>query len=169
MNITEAIEKLKDQISKLSPKKQDIFSNWISVWADYLRYEASFDPTRLMEYRRGDIIHVHLGCNVGHEEGGARYAVVIEKNNPITSKVIAAIPLSTLDEKKSRDDLHFTDVYLGKIIPDSDLEAYALVQCIRSISKIRIIRPKTVSQGVYRLTDGQMSAIDEKMKQLYFE
>jgi len=169
MNITESLDKLKDQLTRLSPKKQEIFSNWISVWADYLRYEPGFDPTRLMEYRRGDIVHVHLGCNVGNEEGGARYAVVIEKNNPITSKVVAVIPLSTLDEKKSRDNLHFTDVYLGKVIPHSDLEAYALVQCIRSISKIRIIRPKTVSQGVYRLTDEQMSWIDDKMKELYLQ
>ena len=169
MNITESLDKLKDQLTRLSPKKQEIFLNWISVWADYLRYEPGFDPTRLMEYRRGDIVHVHLGCNVGNEEGGARYAVIIEKNNPITSKVVAVIPLSTLDEKKSRDKLHFTDVYLGKVIPHSDLEAYALVQCIRSISKIRIIRPKTVSQGVYRLTDEQMSGIDDKMKELYLQ
>jgi len=167
MNIIEALEKLKDQISSLSPKKQDILSNWISVWADYLRYEPAFEPTRLMEYRRGDIVHVHLGYNVGNEEGGTRYAVVIEKNNPHTSKVIAIIPLSTLDEKKGKDNLHFTDVYLGKIIPDSDSEAYALVGGIRSISKIRIIRPKTVSQGVYRLTDEQMTSINDKMKELY--
>jgi len=169
MSVNEALEKLKDQITRLSPKKQDILAKWIGVWADYLKYEASFDPSRLMEYRRGDILHVHLGYNVGNEEGGARYAVVVEKNNPITSKVITVIPISTLDEKKSRDDLRFTEVYLGKIIPESELEAYALVLCIRNISKIRIIRPKTVSQGVYRLSEEQMSVIDEKMKELFFQ
>lgn len=169
MDLTESLRKLSGQISRLSPKKQEILSSWIGVWADYLRYESAFDPTRLMEYSRGDIVHVHLGCNVGNEEGGARYAVVIEKDNPKTSKVITVIPLSTLDEKKGRDSLHVTEVYLGKVVPDSDLEAYALVQCIKSISKIRIIRPKTVSQGVYHLSDEQMSRIDEKMKELFFE
>jgi len=168
MDIGEALDKLDDQIAKLSPKKQEILSSWISVWADYLKFESSFDPERLMEYRRGDIIHAHLGVNVGNEEGGARYAVVVDKNNPKTSKVITVIPLSTLDEKKGRDDLRSTDVYLGKTIPGSDLEAYALTHCIRSISKIRIIRPKNVSQGVYRLSDEQMYAIDAKMKELFF-
>lgn len=169
MDIKESLDKLHNQISRLSPKKQDILSNWISVWADYLKYEATFDPARLMEYRRGDIIHIHLGYNIGNEEGGTRYAVVIEKNNPGTSKVITVVPLSTLDEKKGRDDLRFTEVYLGKIIPESDLEAYALVQCIRNISKIRIIRPKTAAQGVYRLNDEQMARIDDKMKELFFQ
>ena len=168
MTVMESIEKLKDQIAKLTPKKQEVLSSWISVWADYLKFESSFDPERLMEYRRGDIVHTHLGVNVGNEEGGARYAVVVDKNNPKTSKLITVIPLSTLDEKKGRDDLRSTDVYLGKTIPGSDLEAYALIHCIRSISKIRIIRPKAVSQGVYRLSDEQMRDIDEKMKELFF-
>lgn len=168
MSIAEAFEKLEGQISKLSPGKQTVLSNWIGVWADYLKYESSFDPTRLMEYRRGDIIHIHMGVNVGNEEGGTRYAVVVENGNPHSSKVITVIPLSTLADKKSRNELRFTDVYLGKVIPGSDLEGYALVNSIRSISKIRIIRPKAVSQGVYRLTDEQMIMIDSKMKELFF-
>ena len=114
MTVMESIEKLKDQIDKLLPKKQEILSRWISVWADYLKFESSFEPERLMEYRRGDIVHAHLGVNVGNEEGGARYAVVIDKSNPRTSKVITVIPLSTLDEKKGRGDLRSTDVYFGE-------------------------------------------------------
>ena len=82
MDIGEALDKLDDQIAKLSPKKQEILSSWISVWADYLKFESSFEPERLMEYRRGDIVHAHLGVNVGNEEGGARYAVMVDKNNP---------------------------------------------------------------------------------------
>jgi len=168
MNINESMDKLREQISKLSPGKQGVLSNWLGVWADYLKYESSFDPSRLMEYRCGDIIHVHLGCNVGSEEGSARYAVVVDKSNPITSKIITVIPLSTLDEKKGKDDLRFAEMHLGKTILSSESETYALVQCIRSISKIRIIRPKAVSQGVYRLTDEQMSDIDDKMRELFF-
>jgi len=44
-----------------------------------------------VEYRRGDIIHAYPGMNAGTEEGGARYAVVVDKNNPSTSKVITVI------------------------------------------------------------------------------
>lgn len=165
--MTEALEKLSAQMERLSPKKREILANWLGVWADYLKYESSFDPNRLMEYRRGDIVHVQLGCNVGHEEGGARYAVVVENNNPRSSKVITVVPLSTLNENKSRDALRPTDVYLGKTIPGSDLEAYALANCIRSISKIRIIRPKAAEQGVYRLNDEQLSGLDGKIKELY--
>lgn len=167
MAVYEALTKLKEQILTLSPKKQEIVSAWIEVWANYLRYEASFDPKRLMEYQRGDILHVHLGVNVGGEEGGTRYAVVVDRQNPITSKVITVIQLSSLDAKKTRESLSSTEVYLGRIIPDSPLEACALVKCIRSISKIRIIRPKNPSQGVYRLTDDQMAAVDEKMREMY--
>lgn len=52
--------------------------------------------------------------------------------------------------------------------PDFDLEAYALQPYIRSISKIRIIRLKTVSQGAYHLTDERLLYINEKMKELFF-
>ncbi len=33
----------------------------------------------LRRYKRGEIVKVHLGFNVGSEEGGLHYAVVLDK------------------------------------------------------------------------------------------
>ena len=50
----------------------------------------------LRRYKRGEIVKVHLGFNVGSEEGGLHYAVVLDKNNAKSSPVITIIPLTSV-------------------------------------------------------------------------
>ena len=63
--------------------KGDKFCYWMENYIKYLKYETTFDPTSLKRYKRGEIVKVTLGYNIGSEEGGLHYAVVIDKGQEI--------------------------------------------------------------------------------------
>ncbi len=46
-------------------KKSDLLAYWINDFANYHDNEKTFDSTKLKRYKRGDIIKVNLGFNVG--------------------------------------------------------------------------------------------------------
>ena len=60
--------------------KADKLSFWLEHWTTFLSFESKFRSTSLRRYKRGEIIKVHLGYNIGSEEGGLHYCVVVEKN-----------------------------------------------------------------------------------------
>lgn len=95
-------------------KKADTLAFWLRTFSDYLQSEDSFDYTSLPKYKRGNIISANLGFNVGSEQGGLHYAVVISKITEHTSPVLTVIPLTsgTLEQTYKRD------VYLGSEIYD---------------------------------------------------
>ena len=91
-------------------KKADLLSYWIEDYTKYLSSEDTFNPALYKSYKRGDVIKVNLGFNVGSEEGGLHYAVVIDKNNKISSPTITIVPLSSI---KDGETIHENNVNLG--------------------------------------------------------
>lgn len=162
-----SLQALSDSISEMSVKKQDIISDWFFTWARYLKFERTFKPERLKYYKRGDIVHVHFGFNVGNEQGGTHYAVVVDNNNNKASGCIVVVPISSIEKGKTADSLHGSEVYLGKIIPNSDTESYAQPLQIRCVSKLRIIKPKSDNDTNYILSAEQMDMIDNKIVELF--
>lgn len=115
-----AIQKLDDYLSLLcehsDPKirgKADKLSFWLEDWSTFLEFESRFAPASLRRYKRGEIIKAHLGYNVGSEEGGLHYCVVVDKNNSKNSPVITIIPLTSVKKKTDLNDLHKGNIYLG--------------------------------------------------------
>lgn len=158
---------VENMIKSLKPKQQHIMSEWLMTWCMYLSFEDSFIPGRLKYYKRGDIVLVHFGFNTGSELGGAHYAVVVEKNNNNASSTITVVPLSSLADGKTEKDLHDSEVYLGKVLPGSDKMSYAMPLQIRTVSKIRIIKPKNTSDHQYTLTSEQLAEIDDRIIRLF--
>ncbi|MBR0598590.1 type II toxin-antitoxin system PemK/MazF family toxin [Sinanaerobacter chloroacetimidivorans] len=148
-------------------KVTSIMSEWLAVWSKYLRFEQSFSPQRLIPYKRGTILHVHFGFNVGSEIGGSHYCIVMENNNNPESKTIVIMPLSSLSHGKTKESLHHSEVYLGKIIPWEQKESYAMPLQIRAISKLRIIKPKIKSDSIAKINAEQLTELDNKLKQLF--
>lgn len=68
--------------------------------------------TKLKSYKRGDIIKVNLGFNIGSELGGLHYCVVIDKKNNRNSPVVTIIPLSS----QKTDNINKNSVILGNDI-----------------------------------------------------
>ena len=111
--------------------KADKISYWLEDYMHFLDYETSFDVSKYPKYKKGQIVKVHLGFNIGSEEGGLHYAIVIENNNSVRSPVLNIVPLTSVKESsdisKIRPDLG--QVYLGN-------ELYRLINS--KISTLRI-------------------------------
>ncbi len=81
-------------------KKSHLLAYWIKDFSDYHDDENLFDTTTLKTFKRGDIVKVNLGFNVGTELGGLHYCVVINKNDNPYSGALNIIPLSSAKEEK---------------------------------------------------------------------
>jgi mRNA-degrading endonuclease toxin of MazEF toxin-antitoxin module len=149
-------------ILTLDHKQQHIISEWMTTWGQYLAFEKSFEPQRLIYYKRGDVVLAHLGYNVGSEQGGIRYAVVVENKNNKTDGVVVVVPISSLEDGRAIEDLHRTEVFLGKLIDGVD--CYAKPLQIRPISKLRIIKPKYKEHKKTVVSGGLLDKIDEQIK-----
>ena len=91
---------LENYISTEEPKflkKTNLISYWLENFVSYISSEDTFDSTRLLRYRRGSVIRVNFGFNVGKELGGMHFAVVIDNDNKRNADVLTVIPLSSTD------------------------------------------------------------------------
>ncbi len=156
------LHRLKEVIMTLSYKQQHLLGQWIQQWGSYLSNEKEFDPNKLRYYKRGEILLVDFGYNVGSELGGIHYAVVVESNNNKASGQIVVIPISSMEKGVGIDKLHKSEVYLGKAI--GDVESYAKTLQIRAISKQRIRRPKYSGQHIGRISSATLSEIDKRIE-----
>ncbi|ACB86504.1 type II toxin-antitoxin system PemK/MazF family toxin (plasmid) [Natranaerobius thermophilus JW/NM-WN-LF] len=152
-------------------KKRDNLIKWINTWAGYLKIDDE-NPTRI-KYKAGDIITVELGFNVGRELGGRHPAVVIE-DNPKSSKTVMVVPLSSLKKEKNISDIHPNNIYLGELKRFNEItgkepgtESIAVINQMRTISKLRIIKPKSGSDPRVLLEPEELRKIYEKIKEKY--
>lgn len=97
--------------SPADAKRADLISYWLKDFQSYISREKSFDASKIKSYKRGDVIKVNLGFNVGSEQGGLRYAIVLDKNNKHNSKTITVIPLTSQKEEKQ---IYERDINLGR-------------------------------------------------------
>ena len=91
-------------------KQSDLLAYWINDFSEYHDEEKTFDTTKMKTFKRGDIIKVNLGYNIGNELGGLHYCVVINKfDNPFNG-TLNVIPLTS---KKENKRYHKSCVSLG--------------------------------------------------------
>lgn len=118
-NKNEAISKLNEYLDTCiikdnkHAKKANLLSYWLKDYINYLDQEENFNSSFLKEYSRGDVIKVNLGFNVGNEEGGLHYCVVLDKKNAKSYSTLTVVPLSSFKETNRRDK---TSVFLGNDI-----------------------------------------------------
>ena len=86
-------------------KKVHLLSFWFEDFTLYNLSEKSFEPKLLKKYKRGSIIKANLGFNVGNEEGGLHYCIVLDKNNAISSGTLTVVPLTSVKENKKYNEL----------------------------------------------------------------
>ena len=81
-------------------KKSNLLAYWIKDFSNYHDNEKFFKPNSLKFFKRGDIVKVNLGFNIGNELGGLHYCVVLNKNDNQYSGTLNVIPLSSAKENK---------------------------------------------------------------------
>ena len=111
-----AIRKLNAQLEKFISsenddylKKTNLISYWLETFSDYIDREENFNPKKIINYSRGDVIRANFGFNVGKELGGLHYAVVLDNDSKHSSHVITVVPLSSTDGR----NVHKRSVDLG--------------------------------------------------------
>ena len=124
-------------------KKAALISYWLSDFHKYMNWESDFVPQKLKRYERGDIVKVNLGFNIGSEEGGLHYAVVIDNNNALNSGVITVIPLSS---KKQGREVHKVNVDLG-----NDIYAKLKIKC--DDKKTEILKRVSEAKSMLNILD----------------
>lgn len=142
--------------------KSDKLSYWLEDWTTFLGFESNFSPKSLRRYKRGEIVKAHLGYNVGSEEGGLHYCVVLDKNNSQNSPVITIVPLTSVKAKTDLQHLHVGNVYLGNEIFTN------LNSKIASTNKSVISQMEDLANSIVTLTDTApqetIDAIQQKLE-----
>lgn len=131
-------------------KKASNLSYWVKQYIYYLNQEKTYNPRLQMNYKRGDIVKVNLGYNIGCEEGGLHYAVVINNPNK-NSGVVTIIPLSSIKNGKK---IHYTEVNLGDTLYQKIL--------IKLNTKMEMLKEQIASAT----TDEQVKEIENKLKEI---
>ena len=91
-------------------KKANLISYWIKDYVKLINFEEHFDPTKNIAYKRGNVVKLNFGFNIGSEYGGLHYGIVLDNNNHHSSPVITVIPLTSVKDTKR---IHSNSVELG--------------------------------------------------------
>ena len=143
--------------------KADKLSYWMDDWTNFLEFEPTFSPASLRRYKRGEIIKVHLGFNIGSEEGGLHYAVVLDKNNSVNSPVVTVVPLTSPKPHVDVSKLHKGSVFLGNELFTSLSAKVTALQRISDADRKRLHAMVGDFQHVMSAPD---SEIDEALERL---
>lgn len=176
--VSNLTHELENEIIDLDVDVRIKMSQWLSSWIYYVATEKQFDSSKLMTYKRGDIVHVNFGFNVHNELGGTHYAVVVENDNPASNGTVMVVPLKSADsEEDVKKEIHErTDVYLGKGIvvmgQGKDKYTIAKVNQMRAIDKMRILKPRNSKKDTVYPLDAEvrkevLDKLDKKLKELY--
>lgn len=157
--------------------------------SETLLYEINHKPKYFKRFGRGRIIKVRFGVNVGSEFSGDHFAIVISKNDTAYNPVLHVIPITSkkhrtcvdlgnilVNEEKIKDLeaclSTADDKNVRKKITDclkyyknrNDITSYAIVEHMKTISKLSISKP--INEYDY-ITDLKVS--EQKMNEIYEE
>lgn len=157
----QALEKLENYMESLIASgdlkkmgKSDKLSYWLEDWSNFLAFETQFSPMSLRRYKRGEIIKVHLGFNIGSEEGGLHYAVVIDKNNAKSSPVVTIVPLTSVKPNTDISKLKSGSIFLGN-------ELFTSLNAKISSTHKHLLEELTLMKTIIESMDDQTS-LEEK-------
>ncbi|WP_085022405.1 type II toxin-antitoxin system PemK/MazF family toxin [Anaerovibrio sp. JC8] len=94
-------------------KKGALLYYWLRDYKNYLENELDFSPNFFPNFKRGNIVNVNLGFNIGAEMGGLHYAVVLADSNRMNPNIVIA-PLTSVKSTKDVSKLRPTELYIGE-------------------------------------------------------
>lgn len=164
--LNKMLESFINDTSEKHLKKANLIFYWLNSYTSYLQNEESFSPSRLIRYKRGSVVRVNFGFNVGKELGGLHYAVVLDNDNKRNADVLTIIPLSSTDEKT----VHERNVDLGSELYKkiSSKQESLLEQADKELSELKSLANalKTASDALYDLNATCDENINEKIQKI---
>ena len=117
-------------------KKAYLISSWIQQFVSFVSFEEQFDPAKNISYKRGNIVKINFGFNVGCELGGPHYAIVLDKQNKHSADMVTVIPLVSAKESK---EVYERDLFLGNELYNTLSSKYdsAMQDCNARIEELK--------------------------------
>lgn len=158
---------LKTVIADMEEKRGRVFLKCLKDQIRYLDWEEGFNPKKRKNFERKEVVHVQFGFNTGSEHGGPHWAVILD-GEKWSCPTVTVVPLGSLEEGETQEHVHKDDVFIGTIPSINEKLVYAIPNQIRTISKLRIIRPRHKNDKSIKLSNQQMDEIDKKLFQMFF-
>jgi len=138
-------------------KRITLLVNWLKKYIDMIKNENTFVRGDSPDLKRGHIVLIDLGFNIGEELGGPRPAIVL-RDSPKSYSRVLVLPITSQEPKNKHLSIY---VYLGKnkkgLNPSN--EHWANVLNISNLSKQRIIIPPEPKKLDGRLLERISAAI----------
>ena len=94
-SLNKLLETFINDSENLHLKKANLISYWIKDYVKMIGFEEKFEPKKNIAYKRGNIVKISFGFNIGSEYGGLHYGIVLDKHNSHSSPVVTVIPLTS--------------------------------------------------------------------------
>lgn len=149
-------------------KKAHLISYWIKDYVNLITFEEKFDPARNIAYKRGNIVKINFGFNVGSEYGGLHYGIVLDNQNDHSSPVLTVIPLTSIKDSKT---VHSNSVALGNEIYKSLKIKYDTISQSLEQEQEQIAEMRSLSRLLVDFSEKSMEDISklDKSSQAYLE
>ncbi len=138
----------------INVKTKNSYIDWLICKTELVKNEKTFDSTKLPSYRRGELIFLDLGFNVGEEYGGKHYAIVLRDSRNNHGKVLL-MPITSQEPKSKHLPIY---VEIGPIIGlAKNKHHWANILNIANVSKQRIMahrKPLRVNDRILNRLSG---------------
>lgn len=138
--IDDACTKFK-QVRKSKIKKFTKLDDWLNKEATIFINETQPLKKNFPNFKRGEIIKVDFGVNIGTELSHTHFAIVLNNDDTNSNDNITVLPISSKNGYKR--------IALGKILKEAipntkkyNLYCYGMITQIKTISKKRIFKEK---------------------------
>ena len=133
-----------ERYKRIYETKQQKFiklDEWLDKESNIFEKELRKEKVNFPKFKRGEIIKVDFGINIGTELSHTHFAIVINSDDSTKNDNITVIPITSKDGYKR--------IFLGKIlkkaIPNTkkyNLDCYGFLTQIKTISKKRVFATK---------------------------
>ncbi|HFN2847606.1 TPA: type II toxin-antitoxin system PemK/MazF family toxin, partial [Enterococcus faecium] len=124
--------------------KYKYLHNWLQSKSFYLNKERCMPNKNYRVYKRGTIVYVDFGVNVGYELSGNHFAIVLNNKDNSKNGVVCVVPISS--KKKSNY------VSVGKILEVASIKQF-ISQADKLKEKLRIIILLSLNRGIIDESD----------------
>ena len=115
--------------------------NWLANKSLYLRRERESPYKNYRVYRRGTIVYVDFGVNVGYELSGNHFAIVLNNHDNSKNGVVCVVPISSKEKSNY--------VAVGKILEMASIKQF-VSHADKLREKLRIIALYSLNKGTIK-------------------
>lgn len=156
-----ACERFK-KVKKTNITKFEKLDDWLEKESSIFEAETLVNKTQYPKFKRGQIIKVDFGVNIGSELSHTHFAIVLNFDDTTYNDNITVIPITSKNG--------YMRIPLGKIlkkaIPNTKkygLDCYGVLTQIKTISKKRVF----LTKYKYVCNEQILNKIDDNIKRYY--